>query len=118
MTAYSHLFVHVSSLERTRAFYVGQLGLEVLLERPGYVRIGGRDGFHIGFEERAAALIGSAGIEIVIRVDDVDVAYQRLRGLGVTFDTPPEDQPWGARHAWLHDPDGYPLSICSPVVTP
>ena len=115
MTAYSHLHVHVSSLERTRAFYVGQLGLEVLLERPGYVRIGGGDGFHIGFEEGSP--VGSAGIEIVIRVDDVDEAYERFRAAGVVFDTAPEDQPWGARHAWLHDPDGYPLSICSPVVT-
>ena len=68
MTAYSHLFVHVADLERTRGFYVGQLGLEVLLERPGYVN-GGGDGFHIGFEEGRAAQIGSAGIEIVIGRD-------------------------------------------------
>ena len=94
---------------------MGQLGLEVLLERPGYVRIGGGDGFHMGFEEGRAAQIGSAGIEIVIRVDDVDEAYGGAAG--VVFDSAPEDQPWGARHAWLHDPDGYPLSICSPVVT-
>ena len=64
-----------------------------------------------------APAIGSAGIEIVIRVDDVDEAYRRFGAAGVVFDTAPEDQPWGARHAWLHDPDGYWLSICSPVVT-
>ena len=78
---------------------------------------GGGGGFHIGFEEGDAAQIGSTGIEIVIRVDDVDEAYDRSRAAGVVFDSAPEDQPWGARHAWLHDPDGYPLSICSPVVT-
>ena len=117
MTAYSHLFVHVADLERTRAFYVGTLGLEVLLEREGYVRVGGGGGFHIGFEEGTSGQIGSTGIEIVIRVDDVDEAYERFRAAGVVFDTAPEDQPWGARHAWLHDPDGYPLSICSQRVT-
>ena len=53
----------------------------------------------------------------MIRVDDVDEAYERFQAAGVVFDSAPEDQPWGARHAWLHDADGYPLLICSPVVT-
>jgi catechol 2,3-dioxygenase-like lactoylglutathione lyase family enzyme len=32
---------------------------------------------------------------------------------GVRFSGPPEDQEWGARHAWLIDPDGHRLSIYS-----
>ena len=76
---------------------MGRLGLEVLLEREGYVRVGGGGGFHIGFEEGSP--VASTGIEIVIRVDDVDAAYRSLQAAGVVFDTPPEDQPWGARHA-------------------
>ena len=111
----SHLFILVADLKRTREFYIGSLGLEVLMEDPGYLRVGGRGGFHLGIEEGDPAHIGAVGIEIVIEVDDVDSRYRELAAAGVTFDGPPEDQPWGARHAWLSDPDGYRLSIFTPV---
>ena len=39
-------------------------------------------------------------------VDDVDRTYEELRRRGVAFDSPPSDQPWGARTATLRDPDG------------
>ena len=47
----SHLFVRVHSLAETRRFYVELLGLEVLMEEPGYLRIGNPDGWHMGMEE-------------------------------------------------------------------
>lgn len=114
MTALSHLFVHVTSLEATRHFYVDFLGLEVLVDEDGYLRLGGGDGFHIGFEEREWADVGAPGIEIAIRVDDVDETYRRLRAEGLDV-ARPEDQEWGARHAWLRDPDGYRLSLYTPI---
>jgi len=107
----SHLFVHVASLVESRAFYVDLLGLEVLMEEPGYLRIGNADGWRIGMEEGGP--VGADGIEIVIRVPDVDAAYDRLADAGVNFDTPPTTTGWGSRHAWLRDPSGYRLSIYS-----
>jgi catechol 2,3-dioxygenase-like lactoylglutathione lyase family enzyme len=107
----SHLFVHVASLDDSRHFYVELLGLEVLLEEPGYLRVGNADGWHIGMEK--AQPIGAEGIELVIRVADVDTAYARLTDAGVTFESAPTDTDWGARHAWLRDPSGYRLSIYS-----
>jgi catechol 2,3-dioxygenase-like lactoylglutathione lyase family enzyme len=107
----SHLFVHVRSLAETRRFYVDLLGLEVLMEEPGYLRIGNADGWHMGMEE--AEPIGADGIELVIGVGDVDEAYRRLADAGVAFDSAPQDMEWGARHAWLRDPSGYRLSIYS-----
>ncbi len=114
MTHLSHLFVHVTSLDATRHFYVDLLGLEALVEEDGYLRVGGGDGFHIGFEEREWADVGAPGVEVAVRVDDVDDAYRALREAGVQVGLPPEDQDWGARHAWLYDPDGYRVSIYSP----
>ena len=114
VAALSHLFVHVASLLRAREFWVYRIGLEVLVDEPGYLRVGGHDGFHIGIEERPIAQVGSVGIEIIVRVDDVDARVARLRGLGLEVDGP-NDMPWGARHAWLHDPDGYRVSIYTPL---
>lgn len=111
----SHLFIVVTDLARTREFYIGSLGLEVLVDEPGYLRVGGRGGFHLGIEEGDPAHVGATGIEIVVEVDDVDSRYRELVAAGVRFNGPPEDQPWGARHAWLSDPDGYPLSIFTPA---
>jgi catechol 2,3-dioxygenase-like lactoylglutathione lyase family enzyme len=110
VSAFSHAFLHVRSLARTRAFYVDLLGLEVLMDDGGYLRLGGGGGFHIGVEERPTDQIGAPGIELEVRVDDVDAVVARLRAAGVSV-TDPAEQPWGARHAWFHDPDGYRLSV-------
>ena len=114
-SALTHLFVHVTSLEATRHFYIDYLGLEVLTDDEGYLRVGGGDGFHMGFEERDWADVGAPGIQINVRVDDVDETWRRLREEGVPMSGPPEDQEWGTRQAWLFDPDGYRLSIYSPI---
>jgi catechol 2,3-dioxygenase-like lactoylglutathione lyase family enzyme len=111
----SHLFVHVADVARSRAFYVDLLGLRLLEGGDGYQRIGGGDGFTMGMEERPAWEVGALGIEIEIAVDDVDEVHRRLTRAGATVDGPPADQDWGMRHVWLRDPDGYRLSIYSPV---
>ena len=109
----SHLFMHVSDLDRARDFYTRVLGLRLLWEEPGYVRVGGEEGFHIGMEQRDAPEVGAPGIELVVRVPDVYDAYERLYQMGVRFDAPPRPQEWGAVHAWFRDPDGHRLSIFS-----
>jgi catechol 2,3-dioxygenase-like lactoylglutathione lyase family enzyme len=101
----------VRSLDDARRLYVELLGLEVLVDEGGYVRIGGGGGFHMGVEQEPRGEVKQA--DIVIRVDDVDATVARLRSAG--FDvTEPEDQEWGARHAWFHDADGRPISIYTP----
>lgn len=104
--------MRVFDLDRARTFYVDMLGLDVLAEYPGYLRIGD-ERFHIGIEEGVTAEIGAAGLELNIEVDDVDATYDRLQAQGVDVTAEPADMPWGARHAWLRDPDGYILSIYS-----
>jgi catechol 2,3-dioxygenase-like lactoylglutathione lyase family enzyme len=113
-----HLFIVVSDLERSKRFYTDVLGLEVMLEGEGYVRFRGEGGFSIGMEQRPLEQVGGRGIEIVVLVDDVDRRYGQMSAKGARFAGPPADQDWGARHAWLEDPDGYPMSIFSPLDGP
>lgn len=114
----SHLFLYVSDLERSRRFYTEVLGLKVLLEENGYVRVGVPDGVHIGMEVGKPWQIGAHGIEINLQVEDVDEWTQRLKQSGVRFEQEPSDMPWGARHAFFQDPDGYRLSIFTPTEVP
>lgn len=111
---FHHLFIHVHDLKRTRRFYVDLLGMDLLAEENGYLKVGGDDGFAIGVEQRPGSEVGASGVEIVIQVDDVDGLAADLRQAGIDI-TAPADQSWGARHAWFHDPDGYRLSIYSPL---
>lgn len=115
--AFSQVFVWVRDIAETHRFYVELLGLEVLVGEPGhrYMRVGGGNGAYFGFEVNPEAAIPTPGIEMRVRVDDVDATYERLRAAGVEFEGLPADQTWGDRHAWLRDPSGYRLSIYSPV---
>jgi glyoxylase I family protein len=110
----SHLFLYVSDLAQSRRFYTELLGLRVLLEESGYVRVGVPDGLHIGMEVGKPWQIGAHGIEMNLEVDDVDAWTQRLREAGIRIDQGPSDMPWGARHSFFQDPDGYRLSIFTP----
>ena len=112
---FHHLFVYVVDLDATVTFYRDIIGLDVTYREPGYVRLGGADGFMIGFEQRATAHVGAAGVEIDIAVDDVDIACAHLRACGVRVDADPEDAPWGARHLFLRDPSGYRVSLFTPL---
>jgi lactoylglutathione lyase len=56
---------------------------------------------------------GARGFELCLYVDDVDEAVADLarRGHEVLF--APADQPWGERMAYVADPDGNPVMICT-----
>lgn len=112
---FSHVFVSVRDLRATHRFYVELLGLEVLVGGPDrtYMRLGGGGGFHAGFEAIPSAAVPTDGIELVIRVDDVDATYARLVAAEWPVEVPPADQEWGARHLWVRDPTGYRVSVYS-----
>jgi catechol 2,3-dioxygenase-like lactoylglutathione lyase family enzyme len=113
MTAsFDHVFLFVSDLERSVAFYRA-LGLQVDEWEGGYVRVHGVDGAFIGMEEGRDEDVGSVGIELVFRVDDVWRAFRELAATGIDFEGEPAGQEWGAVHVWLRDPDGYRRSLYS-----
>ena len=55
---------------------------------PGSMQSAGYGSFTIGFE-----------------VEDVDVQYERLKALWVTFVKLPATYPWGTHSVWFRDPD-------------
>jgi len=107
----SHVFMLVSNLAAERHLLVDVIGLEVLVDEDGYLRVGGNGGFHLGLEQGDPGVAGDA--ETNIKVDDVDAAYARLVEAEVPVEGPPEDQEWGARHVWLRDVDGRRMSVFS-----
>ena len=51
-------------------------------------------------------------------VDDLDVAYDQLRALGVHFLRPPAEEHFGGRIATFEDPDGNLLQLLEQPRTP
>ena len=106
----SHLFMIVSDVEAEVRLLVDVVGLELLVQEEGYVRVGG--GFYIGMEQGSPSV--GDDVDINIEVDDVDGAYGRLIDAGVEVEGPPEQQEWGARHLWFRDVDGRRMSLFTP----
>jgi catechol 2,3-dioxygenase-like lactoylglutathione lyase family enzyme len=109
----THVLLYVVNLQRSREFYEAVLGLESLHEDEHYMRLTGLGvdlGLHHAYEPEH---VGGAGMELQLHVDDVDAWHARLSADGVVFTQEPRDMPWGARHAFFRDPDGYRLSIYS-----
>jgi catechol 2,3-dioxygenase-like lactoylglutathione lyase family enzyme len=109
----THLFMEAGDLQRARWFWTDAIGLELLDDHGAYIRVGGGGGFSIGIEQAAPGRVSPPGPEITVRVENVDAVVARLLDLGIEIVEGPSDQPWGARHAWLLDPDGRRMSIYS-----
>lgn len=60
---------------------------------------------------------GAGGFEMCIYADDVDASVADLREHGYVVLVEPVDQAWDERMAYVSDPDGNPVMICTPIAT-
>lgn len=119
----------MDDVERSLAFYGAALGLEPPPghDPGGYVPVGAGQ-VHIGLQRhmtlpsehhfRPAHFAGprGVGVEIVIEVDDVDMAFSRAREAAVACGgqvEPLATRPWGQTDFRLIDPDGYYIRVTS-----
>lgn len=103
--------VPVSDQDRAREFYVDHLGMTVIRDDtsiPGmrWLQVGPTDGscsltLVTWFESMPPGSLRG----LVLTAGDLQALYERLTGLGVEFESPPQQQPW-ATEAVVKDPDG------------
>ena len=111
----NHVLLYVADVERALEFYRDKLGFKPLeIGLPDYARLVASEGdatiglHRVGSE---AAPPWNEGVRLYLELEDLDAFYDRLAGLEVPFEQPPQDMPWGWRHAYLRDPDGHLLSL-------
>lgn len=108
------------------AFYRDTLGLAVHESDANSAGFQLENVYFILLDASAAAdLLGKKGTALELadgprgllaaEVENVDVAYETLKARGVTFLTPPTDQPWGLRTAHFADPEGNLWEIHQPI---
>jgi catechol 2,3-dioxygenase-like lactoylglutathione lyase family enzyme len=105
------IFVHVSDVERSKAFYTEKLGFHADIDRT--IPDGRRfvqltppgSGCSIAIGKGITDMVPGSLHSLLLVVPDIGAAYETLARRGVQV-TEPERQPWGAIHAEFADPDG------------
>lgn len=108
---YPLVFFQTRHLARTAQFYEETLGLTLVREQENcrIYRVGTG---YIGFCQRDTAPAEPQGVILTLVTQNVDGWYERLRGVGVPFDQPPEHNPtYQIYHCFFRDPNGYLLEI-------
>lgn len=122
----NHVTIVSSDLDRTRAFYVGLLGMKEV-PRPAFPFPGlwfqaGLTEIHVnitGAEAGPAGVIQprgtrpSRGHHIAFEVDDADAAAAHCAAQGLELAAGPMTRPDGPRQMYIYDPDGYLIELYS-----
>jgi len=61
-------------------------------------------------DEEGNAMVGRF-VGASLRVADIHATHNSLASMGVQFDSPPQEQPWGGTLAHMKDPDGNVLTL-------
>lgn len=118
-----YVILYVNDFDKTMKFYRDILGVPVKMEHGTYVEFDtGATTLSINTRESFKEITGleagegtnrSQTFEIGFVVDDVAETIEQLRGQGVEVLLEPVTKPWGQTVAYIADPDGHYIEICS-----
>src|SRR3569833_940930 len=118
-----YLILYVADFEKSLRFYRDVLGVPVRAEHGTYVAFDTGSTI-LAFNNRESARevtglaipdgeVASQSFEMRFAVEDVPATIESLRRQGVTIVKEPVVKPWGQTVAYVADPDGHYLEICS-----
>ena len=117
--SFNHAMIYVRRIEPALLFYRDRLRFRVIETfkwqgRPVYARLRsprGQTTIVLHLPERGDKPNTRSGIRLYFEVKDLERVCARLKKAGVKFSQMPKLMPWGWKHAYLRDPDGYELSL-------
>ncbi len=105
--------IAANGAERGLRFYRDVLGLEVVMDLGWIVTLAA------GEQSPVQVSIASEGgsdtpvPDLSIEVDDVEVAYSRMRAAGFAIEYPMTEEPWGVLRFYSRDPYGRLVNVMS-----
>ncbi|WP_214720543.1 VOC family protein [Exiguobacterium sp. s192] len=124
MVRYGYTILYITDPAKTRSFYHGLLGLPIKAEHGSYTEFEtGTTVLASNTKEDVRSMIpyelpdktGQQSIELGFVTDDVQQLYETIRAAGHETILPPTEKPWGQIVAYVLDPDGHLIELCSPV---
>ncbi|HEY2420531.1 MAG TPA: VOC family protein [Neobacillus sp.] len=123
--AMKYVILYVNDFEKTMNFYNEILGLPVKMQQDTYVEFDtGAVTLSINTRKSVKELIGlnvpeapasTQTFEVGFVVEDVAATIETLRQQGVPIIKEPVTKPWGQTVAYVADPDGHYIEICTAV---
>lgn len=119
-----YLILYVSDSKQAIHFYQDILGLPIRAEHGTYVEFEtGSTILALNTRESAREITpldipdtsDSHTFEIGFVTENVEVVIKRMREQGVSIIEEPKVKPWGQTVAYIADPDGHYIEICSPM---
>ena len=95
-----------TDVQRSAAFYRLLGFTQIVSSPPTYARFECPLGESTFSLHQVVLVPAGAGVIVYFECTDLDARDQKLVSDGVVFDSPPTDQPWLWREAYLRDPDG------------
>ncbi|MBZ9679525.1 MULTISPECIES: VOC family protein [unclassified Mesorhizobium] len=94
-------------------FYHDVLGLDILMDQGWIVTYGSEDMMQLQVSFMTQGGSGTPVPDLSIEVDDVDAAFEAMKGAGFAVEYGPADEPWGVRRFYVRDPLGRLVNILS-----
>jgi catechol 2,3-dioxygenase-like lactoylglutathione lyase family enzyme len=105
-TGIFYVFLYVSDLERSKAFYRDKLGWQPGTDEQDVAGFSFGEGYLVIHRDTRPERVYGGGMWIAVKVDDVNAEHAALIARGVEAGEL-LDQPWGERQFYFKDPDGY-----------
>ncbi len=100
-----------TDVARSAAFYRALGFTQIVSKLPFYARFECPSGGSTFSLHQVAAVPQDAGVIVYFECADLDGTCRELKARGFVFDSPPTDQRWLWREAYLRDPDGNLLCL-------
>lgn len=103
--------VSTQQIDAANRFYGEVLGLDILMDHGWITSYGNTENMRV---QIAFATEGGGGTDVPdlsIEVDDIEVAYGRVKEHGYQVEYGPTDEPWGVRRFYVRDPFGKLINI-------
>ena len=129
MIKFAYTILYVADVEKAIAFYEQAFGFTRKFIVPsgeyGELKTGdtalGFAAFWLAKKNLSAGFIESnakekpLGVEIAFATEDVEAAFQKAVAAGALVVEKAEAKPWGQTIAYVRDPDGFLIEICTPL---
>ncbi|NOU97064.1 glyoxalase [Paenibacillus sp. LMG 31456] len=107
--------IHTEDIMAAKRFYQDVLGLDVWMDHGWIATYGSHKEMSIQISFASQGGSDTPTPDLSIEVDDVDVAFERMKSAGFSIEYGPVDEPWGVRRFYVRDPFGKLINILAHV---